>query len=183
MGWKDDARRTVISEKYNLETFEGFWIKAKKYSINARDEINAAVREVQKGLDKRAILEVTKKAREMGLSGSTPTEAEIMDMLTPEQLSALIDSSNVASSKVMETKLRNGIAEHSFGDTKVADLARDILEFPDIANEMLTFIEEFNRPLTKQTSPASAMSPSGSTEAAPLNTETPSLMDENPQSF
>ena len=76
--------------------------KPKKYSINAKDEINAAVREVQKGLDKRAILEVTKKAREMGLSGSTPTEAEIMDMLTPEQLSALIDSSNVASSKVME---------------------------------------------------------------------------------
>ena len=90
MSWKEDARRTVISEKHNLETFEGFWIKAKKYSINAKDEINAAVREVQKGLDKRAILEVTKKAREMGLSGSTPTEAE--DMLTPEQLSALIDS-------------------------------------------------------------------------------------------
>ena len=65
MSWKEDARRTVISEKHNLETFEGFWIKAKKYSINAKDEINAAVREVQKGLDKR--YSRTKKARD-GLS-------------------------------------------------------------------------------------------------------------------
>lgn len=182
MSWQEDARRTIISERHDLVSFEGFWIKAKKYSITAKDEINAAVREVQKGLDKRAILEVTKKARELGLSGSTPSEAEIMDMLTPDQLSALIDSSNVASSKVMETKLRNGIAEHSFGDTPITQLAHDILEYPDIADEMLAFIEKFNRPLAKQTSQVPAMSPSGSTEEASSSTETPSPTDETPQS-
>lgn len=171
MGWQDDARRLIVSEQKDLTTFPGFWIKAKKFSINAKDEINAATREVQKGLDKKAILEVTKKAREAGLSGNAMTEEEIIDALTPEQLSALIDSTNISTAKVVEIKLRNGIEAHNFEDTKVAQLAHDILEYPEIAQEMLKFVEEFNRPLAKPTSVKSATLPSGSTEGAPLSTE------------
>ena len=181
MSWQDDARRTIVSDKKELSTFDGYWVKVKKYSINAKDEINAATREVQKGMDKKALIEVAKKAREMGLAGEVVSENDIMDMLTPEQMSALLDSTSVASSKVMEAKLKNGIAEHSFGASTVDQLAHDILDYPDIANEILNYIEEFNRPLAKKTSPVSAMSPSGSTTEPPLSTEIPSQTEETPQ--
>jgi hypothetical protein len=146
----------IVSHTNDLTTFEGHWIKAKKYSINATDEINAATREVQKGMDKKSLIEVAKKAREMGIAGEVVSEEDIMDMLTPEQMSALLDSTGVASAKVMEIKLRNGIAEHSFDGCPVKDLARDILEYPEIAQEMLKIVEEFNRPLAKKSSVASA---------------------------
>lgn len=171
MGWQDDARKLIVSDKKELTTFDGFWIKVKKFSINATDEINAATREVQKGMDKKSLIEVAKKAREAGIAGEVLSEDEIMDMLTPEQMSALLDSTSVASAKVVEIKLRNGIEAHNFEDTKVPQLAHDILEYPEIAQEMLKFVEEFNRPLAKTTSVKSATPPSGSIEGAPLSTE------------
>ena len=178
MGWKEDARRTIVSGRKDLITFEGYWVKVRKYSINAKDEINTATREVQKGIDKKALMEVTKKIIAEGHEGTTPTESEVIEMLTPEQLSALLESNSLAASNVMETKLRNGIIEHSFGGTSVADLAIGLLEYPDIANEILGYIEEFNRPLAKKTSQTSVMSPSGSIMEQTSTTVTSSQTEE-----
>ncbi len=185
MGWQDDARRTIVSERLELETFPGYWIVARKYSVRGKDEITAATRAIQKGLDKKALLSLMKKMQDR--EKKEITEEALLDRLTQEELSALVESNSVELYSVAIAKLRNGIYEHNFCDgessKEVSVFAKDILEYDSIAEEILSKIEEFNRPLAEKTSTASAMSPNGSTTEANLSTEISCLTDETPQSF
>ncbi len=182
MGWQDDARRLVIGPRHDLESFPGYYIKPKKYSVAAKDEIQAVMREIQKGIDKKALMEVMAKARELG---ADITQEELMKRLEPQELAALLDSTSVPSARIMEVKFRHGIAEHNFEGTTIEELAKvltsgDIPE--EIASEILSVVEGFNRPLARATSPISEMQPSGSTREAPSNTETPSPTEGTPPS-
>lgn len=176
MGWKDDARRLIIGEKVQLETFEGYWIRPKKWSIQAKDEINAVQRRIQKGIDKKALMSVYAKSK-----GKNYSEEELLEKISPEELGAFLDSNSLEAKDFVEIKLKYGIAEHNFEGAKVKDLAHDILEYEDIAIEMLKIVEDFNRPLAKKTSPISGMSQNGSTEEPVLNTEISTQTDENQQ--
>jgi hypothetical protein len=176
MGWQDDARRLTTGQRHELSTFPQFWIVPKKYSIAARDEIQAAMREVQKGIDKKAIAELYTKMRQLG---GEITEDRILEVVTPDELAAFMENNSVSVKKAYEIKLRNGIASHNFEGSTVEQLAHDILEFADIAVEMLKIIEDFNRPLPKATSSTSGTSPSGSTKEASSSTETSTRADES----
>lgn len=166
MGWQDDARRLVKSERYDLESFTGYWIKAKKYSIADRDTIQAALREVQKGIDKKALVDVMRKAKNLSM-GENYTEQELkdklMENLSNDDFAALMESTGVSTAKVIEAKLRSGIAEHNFDGTTVEELAHSLLEYPQICEEALKFVEKFNAPLASQTPKISGTSQSGST--------------------
>lgn len=154
MGWKEDARRLVISQKYELESFPGFWITAKKYSIAAKDEIGAAVRKMQRGIDKKSLSVVLRKCSEIG---KEVTEENILDVLTDEELIALADSSAVDVAEVTEIRLRHGIADHNFEGSDVKELAHDLLEYPEICSEILKIVEGFNRPLAVRSDKSSQM--------------------------
>lgn len=189
MGWQDDARKTVISEKRSLKSMVGYWVKVRKWSIRGKDEIDAAVKEVQRSLDRKALFEVAKMVR-----GIAPEElekmdsGEIMSLLTPEQFSALTDSLSTQAAKVVEAKLRHGIDSHNFcegdidtrsTDKDVKGFAYQILDFPEVATELLELVEDFNRPLPRPTSSTSGTSPSGSTKEASSSTEISTQADEN----
>lgn len=180
MGWQDDARRTVVSEKKALSTLEGYWVKVRLWTVGGKDEITATVRKLQKGLDKKSLISFMAKARSRGKD--LTNEADIMSILTEDEIAAFVDSESVEASAMIEAKLKNGIAEHNFGDMKVSELAHDLLEFPNVAEEILKLIEDFNRPLASQTSSTSATSPSGSTTEQNLSTATPSPTEATPQS-
>ena len=150
--WKDDARRLIVSEKKELETFPGYWVKLRKYSVQGSDEIMAALRNVQKNLDKKSILEISRKAKELGLSGKNISEDQVIEMITPEQLDALVSSNSLAMAAVSEAKIKFGVAEHNFceGDSTTENMdifAHDILEYAPIAKEIVDLVEGFNRPL------------------------------------
>ena len=167
MGWQDDARRTVVSEKKALSTLEGYWVKVRLWTVGGKDEISTATRKVQKGLDKKALMSFAMKAKSKG--ADIANEQELMELLTPEEIGAFVDSESAEMADLIETKLRNGIAEHNFDGVAIPDLAKSLLEYPNIATEILGYIEEFNRPLARKTSKPSEMQPSGSTTEPPLN--------------
>ncbi len=151
--WKDDARRLIVSEKKELKSFPGYWVKVKKYSIQGVDEIQEALREVQKGLDKKAIIELSKKYKQLGLEpGKALTEDVIIDSFTTEQIEVLINNNSLSISKVLEVRIKHGVAEHNFCEEESTKegmevFAHDILEYSEIAKEIMGYIEEFNRPL------------------------------------
>lgn len=171
MSWKDDARRTIVGEKHDLTTFEGYWIKPKKFSKSAEDAINEQIRKLQKGVNRKALVSVTKKAEERGEELGSMSEAEVLELLTEEELAALMDGDTAATFDLCRVKIRYGIDSHNFCDgdidsrsTQVVDdtFARDILEYPQIAGEIMGIIQEFNRPLPNKKSPKSETSQNGS---------------------
>lgn len=178
--WKDNARRTTIGDEVKLESFPGGWVKVKKYSIQGKDEIAEATRAVQKDIDKTMLMSAAKKMK--GKTGLT--EDQIFDLLSAEEIGAMVDSTSVASSNLFESKIKNGLHSYNFGDgdsKEVKIFAKDILEFEEIALEVIKIIEDFNRPLAPKTSSISEMSQNGSTTEQNLTTET-KLTEENPPS-
>jgi hypothetical protein len=177
MGWQDDARRTIVSEKHELNTFPGYWVKVKKYSISARDEIQSVLSKFQKSIDKKALMSL------VGKRGTNLSESELRESLTPEEIGAVLDMGNAETSQYSYVRIKNGIAEHNFCDEGVSketeSFAKDILDYSDIAQEILLIIEEYNRPLAEVTSKQSTTSPNGFTTGASLNTEMNSQTDDN----
>jgi hypothetical protein len=186
MGWQDDARRTVVSDKKMLSTLEGYWVKLRKWSISAKDEIDQATSEAQKDISKKALFDIAKKVKgiEPEKLKSMKNE-EIMEILDADDLMALSAQASVASAKVIEAKLKHGIDSHNFCDgdidTRSTDkdikgFASQIILYPEIAYEVLAMVEDFNRPLVSQTSNRSGMSLNGYTTEPNLNTVTSSQM-------
>lgn len=171
MGWQDDARRLIQGDKKELATFPGYWIRPKKYSVSQRDEIQAAMREIQKGIDKKALVEVMSKVRNFD---DELDKEELMKSLSEENLAALLDSSNLPTAKLAEIRLRCGIAEHNFEGSTVEELARAMMEYPVVCDEMVKIVEDFNRPLASRTSKTSETSPNGSTTEPDSTTATSS---------
>ena len=179
MNWKEDARRTIIGKKENLVSFEGYWVKAKKYSTQGKDEITEATRNIQKGIDKKVLMSAAKKYRSTGKD--VVSEDELFDLLTAEEIATMMDSSTVPTSELFKAKLKNGVYSHNFceGDIEtrstekdIKGFANDILEFEEIALEIIKIVEDFNRPLVVKTSSISETSPSGSTTEPNSSMET-----------
>ena len=181
MGWKDDARRTRVSDWIELESFPGYKVRVKKYSIAAQDDINETQRKLQRGIDKKALSSLMKKS-----NGSAVTEGDILEMVTEEELQAMLDVQSVSVSELSIKKIRHGVFQHTFcdgGASSDADaLAKDIVEYGDIAVEIIAHIEDFNRPLAMTSASTSEMSQNGSTGGQPLNTETSIQTEESQQS-
>lgn len=170
MGWKDDARRSILGEKTGLASFPGYTITPRKYSIEILDEIKDIERERQKEVDRRALARVAKKMAakkqlsEEDLSKLTP--AEMINELEDDEFAALfaaVDKSHGFEAKIISVKIRGGLGAHDFKDSSVEELSTELLEYAEIAGEVVRIIDEFNRPLVKSPSETSKQSPGGST--------------------
>ncbi len=188
MSWKEDARRTIVSEKKDLVSFPGYWVKPKKYSVKGRDEINEAERKVQKNIDKKALMKFARRLKDKD-EYKDLSEEQILEKIPDDELIVMMDLRMTEVFAVNEAKIKHGIACHNFCDgdidtrsteKDIQGFARDILEFEDIAVEIIGYIEEFNRPLAVQSSLTSETLQSGSTEDQNLSTETNSQTAEIP---
>jgi len=187
MGWQDDARRTVVSEKRMLTKMEGYWVKVRLWSIKGRDEISAAERDMRKTIDRKALFEVSKKVKGIDPEKLKAMDTgDMLDLLNSDEFDALTNSATMESARVVETKLRHGIESHNFCDgdidTRSTDkdikgFASQIIEYSEVAQEILAFVEEFNRPLAKPNPSNSETQQNGSTKEASLNSETPFLTE------
>lgn len=176
MGWKDDARRTIVSGKKDLASFPGYWIKVKKYSIRGKDEINGALASLQASLDKKALYSLAQKTQERSRSSEELTKKQVFELLSEDEISAYAASSMIPMGELNRLRLKHGVAAHNFvtGDPDIGTdnakdievFANDILEYADIVEEIISQIEDYNRPLATTTSGTSGTSPSGSTEEA-----------------
>ena len=183
--WKQEAERKFVGDKVELETFPGYWIKPKKYSISGKDAISDEQRKLQQGIDKKAMASVIKKLH-IDTEGKQEDVimSEVMDQLTDAELSVMVDSQYVPSANYLKVRLREGIHSHNFCDAAeskdVEALANDILDYPEIADEMLQAVEGFNRPLAQKSSRKSKTQPSGSTTEPASSGKTNSPTDGDP---
>ena len=179
MGWQDDARRTIVSEKKDLESFPGYWVKVRKYSISAKDEIQSVLKKAQKGIDKKALLSLMAKREKI------TSPEELQQSVTPEELEMAVEMQTAEIKSYAIIRIRHGVAEHNFCDEGISKetekFALDIMEYGEIVDEILTLIEDFNRPLAAKTSMPSEMSQNGSITEAPLSLAIPSPMVMTPQ--
>jgi hypothetical protein len=170
MGWKDEARRTIVGDKKELGTFPGYWIRPRKYSIESLDEIRAIEKKQQSEFTRRSMAKLAKKMS--GIKDLTPEAAaemsplDLMKNMDEEEVEALyemMDSKHNFQAQILTAKLKGGVGEHNFEGTKITELAKELIEYPDIAREVVEIIDEYNRPLATRPSEALPQSPDGST--------------------
>jgi hypothetical protein len=182
MGWKAEARRTLVGPKEYLTTLPDaeteelhYWIKPRKWSIDATDQIRAKEHEVRSALGTEGLALLAKKQgvmeklREAYASGESVNDEEVMKLLTAEELATLISGTAPQNqAELITLQILHGVAEWNLEDEdgKVVEITeeevRDFLDFPDVAGEIVDIVRRWNRPLASGRSQKSGMSQSGS---------------------
>ncbi len=201
MGWKAEARRTLVGPKSYLETLPDpnsgertYWIRPRKWSIEAADKIRAKEHELKKSLGKEGLALITRrqdvmqKITEAKDRGESITDADIMHMLSPEELEALVTGTAPQDqAELVKLQIFHGVYDHNLDDENgevikiTEDDVGDFLEFPDVATEIVGIVRGWNRPLADGRSATSETSPSGaSTDSDSSQTDPTSQTEQTP---
>lgn len=186
MNWKEAARRSMVGPKVELKAAGGeLWIRPKKLSQAAVDAIreqravSVSSQEFQGSLRRARVLQ----ERYPGLFTGEIDEAAIAAEDRGEILELYATLQAAPRAAAFRLQLLHGVGEHNFsddagmlvGDGKVLDdnTITGILEWGDLAAEMVAAIEAYNAPLVAASPATSPTSPSGSTRApgSPLTPE------------
>ena len=164
--WKNKLSLSRIGERVDLKTIEGFWVKPQKFTVEQNDEIQAAQLKALAGVNRGTLAKATNKIK---IASENDEETAAIDVLSDEDISALMDAKFAPSSEVLRLHILYGIAEHNFCDeesSSVVDkaLVDDLMKYPDIATEIGGAARRYNDPLAHPTSATSETSPDGSTE-------------------
>lgn len=177
MAWQEAARRSLVGDKVELRSVGGeLWIRPKKLSQAAVD----AVKDLRgKSLSGPGGKDVTKRALKIREKYKGALADQPLDQVPEEDLAEIIDLYSVIRSgpqrEIYRAELQHGIGEHNFvddagkpiggGRTLDAKTIDEVLEWSDLAVEIVNAIEAYNRPLGTATGGTSQTSPSGSTPA------------------
>jgi len=182
--WEKVARRSNLGPRHDIETLEGeYFFRPRKYSIDGEAEIQSASGQIRAGMPPKLM------ARLMDISDEKLTPKQVVAMLEPEERAQLVEvatkSDAAEAVHVRRLMLLHGIGDHNLDGTDNTgaddDFVTRLLEYPNVTNEMLGVIKEWNAPLVKTTPPISETSPDGSTrevtEDTPQVTDTSSVSD------
>lgn len=184
MGWKAEARRTIVGPAHYLKSLPDpatgelhYWMRPRKWSIEAADKIRAKEHELRKALGKEGLAliahrqDILKKVRDAQARGEEVTEADIVHLLSEEELATLVTGTAPQDqAELIKLQLFSGLHDHNLDDDSgniiriTEEEVGDFLEFPDVAGEMVEVIRAWNRPLANGR-PASSETPlSGDSE-------------------
>ncbi len=163
--WKNKLSLSRVGERVDLKTADGFWVKPKKITVEQNDEIQAAQLRALAGVNRGTLAKATNKIK---VAAENNEDTAAIDVLSDEDISALMDAKFAPSSEVLRLYILYGIAEHNFCDeesSSVVDkaLVDDLMKYPDIATEIGGISQRYNDPLAHPTSATSGTSPDGST--------------------
>ncbi len=164
--WKSKIGKSRVGEIAHLESAEGFWVKPRKFTVEENDMIQEAQLKALKDVNRGTLARATQKMRTAADAGD---ETPVIDVLSDDDVVALMDAKFAPSSGILKLYLIYGIAEHNFCEEESstvvdAALADDLLKYPDIATEIGVVVQRFNDPLAGQTSKTSGTSQDGSTK-------------------
>jgi len=164
--WKEKARQSILGDIHNLESLPGYWVRAKRFSVIASDEIREAENLPASLMRKLAKLRPDKDSAE----NRADFERRAADALTDEEFSMLQRLSVSLDPKIAGLRLTHGIGEHNFTDDGSAstvvprDLVEELLKYKPVALEILEVIAQANPgPFLRGRSGSSSSSSSGST--------------------
>ena len=174
INWKIAADRMAIGEQVELKSLEGFWVRPRRFTKAGEAEILAAqTRAIAKSKSIAASLmdsmpePETDSERMFGPSAEAKKEIamSVMENATADMVGRVEENT---------LRLMHGIEGHNFDESGKAtrEWAESVMEYSDIANEILAIVAEQNLPLSVRTSRKSAMSLMQSTTEVP-SMETP----------
>jgi hypothetical protein len=145
MDAKTALRRRIEGDQVVIPCLQetGLWVRPRKFSVQARDELNALL------FPRRALL--SKIRREQGQQAD-------------EEAVGDIDPALLALADAMRLQLRHGIAEHGFAGQGIPpdeEWISSVLDDPELAQEIIVIIQDFNRPLARGSSESSKTPPNG----------------------
>lgn len=163
--WKAAARKTLVGEKRYFDTMpleegetERFWMRPRKFSIEAQDAIAQAQYKLRDriGADALKILtehkDVIKRAQDAAVEkGEELSNEEVFELLSADELETVVRGVPPSERyELAKLELLYGWHDDNFGREEGAtqeQFIEDVLDFPDLAREALEFVEEWNRPL------------------------------------
>lgn len=173
-GFEAASRRTILSEEKELASLPGFRIRARKYTINAADEIAAAQERKRLALPVRlrgVALLAERSGRQIEDLLAEMPQAEV------EELVGELQPGAISMAEIMRVSILHGLGEHNLddGETRSSEVGPElvarIMEYAEIATEVFGIIQDWNSPLPKAMPAPLRTSPNGSTTAAPSNPE------------
>ena len=170
---RDITRRHLMAaDPVPMQCVDGeIWIKPKKWSEEADDQIRSFGLAALRGPEGREALNKLRKL-EKKYGGEIDPNAEVSeeDLEDLAQVQIVLNESERRA--LYEAALLAGVGEHNiidddgnpvnggFGLDKKT--VQEILDWKDLADEMFKAVQEYNRPLPRTSEPKSGTSPSGS---------------------
>jgi hypothetical protein len=148
-GWEVAARRTQFSPKVYLVTLPGYWIRARKYPVRGKDELDQIA--FRKGRDlPRSVIGAFRKAIKEGI-----TAADYIKNISEDEMMDIVNLSSPeikSNTEKIEASIRWGLGEHNLekeeGTIGVSpQLLENIMQYPAEMEEIFKMIEEWNIPL------------------------------------
>lgn len=161
MDVKIALNRRIVGDPVTLACLgeeNGIWVKPRKFSVVGQDAIRAITIPRSAALAKlRAAIEDKGGAASDADGGLTEEGLRARDEAAIEKLTALdgFDAGKLAVADVMRAQLKYGVAEHNFdGDPRAPTEAwiDQVLDDPELAEEIVGIVGAFNRPLARRTS-------------------------------
>lgn len=175
MNWKKIARKSIVGERVNLEKitpddetlkdwkeqekpWNSFWAEPKKYSIEGKDKIDTITLQTTTQLPPKIKLRISKLMKE----NPEYKEKDLMDLLSDEEQLELMDAQITGKNKdLIQATIEEGLYRTNMITDKesIKDFAEQVMEFEEIALELVEIIRNHNRPLPKEKSEKSPEPP------------------------
>jgi len=166
MNWKNTARKSIIGEKIIMKSivpdedtlkkweqdgrkWTEYYIKPKKYSVAGKDRVDTVTMKNSKTLP--AVI----KAKIAKIVQDNPDieDKDIMKHLSEEEQIMIFDNQvdNFENTEMIKTVILEGLAETNLidGEETIEEFAESVLEFQDIATEIIESVRDHNNPLEK----------------------------------
>lgn len=149
INWKIAADRAAIGDKTELKSLPGLWVKPRKFTKQGAAEILAA--QTRATMKTRAASNAVTKA--VLQSGSDADSAGLTQEQKAEIATVVMQNASadmIGHLEEDEARILFGIAEHNFEGEPQAptkEWVTDIMQYAEIADEILGIVQEKNRPL------------------------------------
>ena len=171
--WREKARQAVMGERHVLDSLPGYWIRAKRFTVTAAEEIREA-----EHLPPALLRKVARIKPDTTEADKKAFEQRAVQELTDEEFSLLSDLQTSLDPKIARLRMVHGIGEHNFTDTCEAskevttDFVDELLGYSPVALEILEEIARVNPgPFSRGKSQPSNSSSSGSSREPQTSTD------------
>jgi hypothetical protein len=170
VNWKIAADRMVISERVELKTLSGFWVRVRRFTKQGEASIKAA--ELKPFIKRQAVRkQIIAEASVKGRSDDEAMTGYLPDGVEGRIMGAVLEGLDGDTVSQLEAKMlavQHGVFDHNFenedGGPATAEWVKDLTTHaPATFDEISDLVQEKNRPLAVRTSESSPTLPNGST--------------------
>lgn len=162
--WRDEAEKRSVGDRVQLKTLPGHYIIPRRYSTETQDRLTALAGKTSgSGLTQETLDEIDRR-EETGEELGRAVQLRIQSELGGLEEGVYIDQARITLLGGLH-EFGDETAEERFTGDEIPALVEEILQYNELAAEILDVIREGNRPLAGKNGSKSAMSSKSSTPA------------------